>query len=199
MLNPEEGLKRVIQATEAILVKQELDTHSMAAIAREASMSKRTLYSLVKSKEALIELVIKHIRTYATDLLDGPVEGPEQAVAILEEFLYRWANAALSPIAINIVRMAMDERRTLPSIAKTHFESGSEFFVRRLSAWLTQQAEQGYLMVQAPLFVSELIWAGLIGRHMFFVALGYKKAPSRGKLKHNIQVILPMCNIKMPL
>ena len=69
----------ILDAAEALIMRRGLAGASMAAIAREAGMSKRTLYEVFENRSALFAAIVRRIRNavmrpLSADKLDLPLE-----------------------------------------------------------------------------------------------------------------------------
>jgi AcrR family transcriptional regulator len=186
----EQQWARVVAAFAQLMDQRKLDAHSMDDIAKMAGMSKRTLYSMVPSKEALVVRLIEQGRLSATSLLDEPVTSAAEARATLERFLIEWVKAAYAPSTINIIRLAMDERRAFPAIGIRYFTEGADFITNRLKVWLREQVALGHFTVEDPALVAELISENLISRDLMAVAFGHRPAPSTAKIRARVRVVL---------
>lgn len=192
---PDEQWERIVEAFEQMLSQKELDAHSMGDIAKMAGMSKRTLYSIVRSKEALVVRVIEHARHPAVSLLEAPVTSAANARETLEKFLFQWMEAAYSLATINIIRMAMDERRTFPGIGASYIAAGGDFLSARLKSWLRSQVGQGYLVSDNPDLLADLLGASLVSRTLMSVAFGHRAPPSRAQIKSRVKAVLAFSRI----
>lgn len=198
VLSTEERMLVILETTQQLLEQKEMDAHSMTEISRLAGMSKRTLYELVPSKEALISLVIERSRTRIAELLDRQIKTSTEAMELLEYFCIRWSENALSLAVTNTVRLAMDERRTFPGIAAAHFEKGGEFLASRLAIWLTQMNNEKLLVVEDPIAISEILLAYLVSHPLFSQALQHHATFSKSETIDRVRQVLKICGVTIP-
>jgi AcrR family transcriptional regulator len=168
---PEEQMERIIEAAEQLLAQREMDAHSMTEIARQAGMSKRTVYALVSSKEVLIERVMARVGVAILGFLETDITSAKQAVGALERFLLRWMQAALVPTTINLFRLVLDERKNFPDVAKNYFASGNTFIRGKLAEWIDVQVSRKYLAIAEPAFFVDVAADYLVIRPLLGMAL----------------------------
>lgn len=167
----DEQMERILVAAEQLLAQHELDAHSMAEIAKQAGMSKRTVYGLVGSKAVLIEKIIERVALKALDLLDAKVSSTAQATELLELFLLRWIQAAHTATAVNLFRLVIDERKAFPDVTSDYFASGNIHLRARLTQWLKKQVTKNYLTVPDPVFFADVAADYLVTRPLLGMAL----------------------------
>jgi|GEM_PF-1517067 len=168
---PEEQLTRILEATGQLLEQREMDAHSMAEIARQAGMSKRTLYALVQSKAVLIERVMEHVGVSILRFLDFGITDAGHAVRVLERFLLEWMRAAHTPVARNLFRLVMDERKNHPDVASKYFGSGNTLIRARLAEWIRAQVSRRFLAIPDPAFFADVAADYLVIRPLLGMAL----------------------------
>lgn len=116
-LGPEEREGLVLDAAERIIAQDGIARASMAAIAREAGMSKRTVYELFGNRETLIAACVRRVRKSLVRPLT-----PEQADLPLAERLrfLLMPDAALfaSTLPLELLRAMLSEARQQPDLAR---------------------------------------------------------------------------------
>ncbi|QKS81209.1 TetR/AcrR family transcriptional regulator [Pseudomonas bijieensis] len=116
---------------------------TMDAIARAAGISKKTVYLLVASKEALLsQLVARDLSTLEL-LLESGIDCAEDLLSELRMYLTLWARLTLSPLALGLYLMAAQGRETAPGIARIWYQEGAERCLGLLRGWLGKAAGKG--------------------------------------------------------
>ncbi|GGJ01179.1 TetR family transcriptional regulator [Neoroseomonas lacus] len=163
-LKPRQAAKRqaILAAAGRLFMAEGLSGTSMDAVAREADVSKATLYAHIASKDALFGAVV-------TERCDAMAR---EAVALaghgtsLREGLARFGAATLrflvSPGTLAIYRIVMAEGPRAPGIAATFYEAGPMAGRRALAAWLADEQRRGRLDPTVDADVAAVDFAGLL-------------------------------------
>ncbi|WP_321857362.1 TetR/AcrR family transcriptional regulator [Paraburkholderia tropica] len=120
LYSEQERTRRVLDAAEQVFTTLGYGAATMEEIARTASMSKRTLYSLYPDKQRLLGAV-----TVAAD--DFPWEDADRVpladpVAELRHRLLSAAEFALNPRQIRLTRLLISEAEHLPDLADNFYD-----------------------------------------------------------------------------
>jgi AcrR family transcriptional regulator len=140
--------RQIVEGARAVFLAQGFDAASMADIAREAGVSKGTLYVYFKNKEELFAEIVKlecssHAEgTFELDPNDHDVERVLTQLGInYVRFLCTMEKAASLRIVI-----AIAERK--PEIGKVFYETGPAFGIARLRSYLEAQVKAGILNIE---------------------------------------------------
>ena len=191
----DEQRDRVLDAFHTLLSDEAFEVHSMAQIAKIAGVSKRTVYDVAESKEALVKLLLERFRSSVIAILDTEVTSPSAAAKLLHRFMVAWTQAALAPVAINIARMAMDERRTFPGIGESYLITGANFMTERLTQWLKAQIAAGNLRATQPELLADVLSSAIISRNLFSMAFGLRAAPTPSEIDRHVKFVLKICEV----
>ena len=137
---------------------------SMDAIAKQAKVSKPTLYSHFQDKEALFSEIMTFMCQSAggTDILETLSEdGPPEKM--LRELAKAKLCIVLDKEGLSLARIVFAETPRFPNLGKTFWQSGPQKFYDAFEAYLTRMDEQGLLKVPDPRqaalnFEGMLIW-----------------------------------------
>jgi AcrR family transcriptional regulator len=164
--------RQILDGARAVFMAQGFDGASMNDVAREAGVSKGTLYVYFASKEALFEALIRQDKqTQAERLCDFDPALP------LETALARFGEAVMTamarPASIAQIRTVIGVTSKFPQIGRAFHEAGPEYGARRLAAYLDGQTAAGRLAIvdaraAATLFL-DLCKSGLFSRLVFGV------------------------------
>jgi len=169
----EQLLQRLVQAAIDLLAEQGPDADvSVAQIAARAKVSKRTVYTVISSKEELIAHVIRHNVAGVTEILAAPVASRAAAQAMLAHFLAEWAVMACGPTAVGIFAMAIRERTRYPAIGVAYQRSRSEYGFEKLAAWLARMDAKQFLRVPDPALTAEFVLTMVASERQRKLALG---------------------------
>jgi TetR/AcrR family transcriptional repressor of mexJK operon len=186
-------LARLIAAATDILGEQTIDADfSMAQIALRAGMSKRTVYTVVQSKEELVGHVIRNDVVAATTWLHAPVHTRAQAIDVLTRFLRAWSMRAVQPLTLGLFTMAIRERARFPDIGVAYYQAGKLNGVAQLGAWLGRMHKAGHLVVREPTLVADVLLSALAAEPQRALALGMNAAPGDAQLRRRIAKVIAL-------
>jgi len=145
----------ILAAAERAFLAGGFGAVSMDAIAREAAVSKATVYAHFTSKEALFGAVIAQLseRRYAgfsVEALD-----PRDIEASLTTLAERFLDLVLSPEAIALNRIIIGEVTRFPVLGEVFWAAGPERTRQQIEAFLRRAAAAGALLVPDPRLAAE--------------------------------------------
>lgn len=165
---------------------------TMDTIARAAGISKKTVYLLVESKEALLsQLVARDLSTLEL-LLESGIDCAEDLLSELRMYLTLWARLTLSPLALGLYLMAAQGRESAPGIARIWYQEGAERCLSLLRGWLGKAAGKGLLAARDVEPAIELIDALLISQPLKLFTLGIQQRWSDEQISQRVEVALDM-------
>ena len=138
---PEESAKRrqILDGARRVFLSLGFDGASMSDIARDAGVSKGTLYVYFDSKEALFEALVREDRRLQAEQVCRLEPGDHDVAAALRRFGHGLLEAMSSPDSIAQVRMVMGVTAKFPRIGRAFYESGPAHGVERLASYLAGQ------------------------------------------------------------
>ncbi|MDB5367185.1 MAG: transcriptional regulator [Rhodospirillales bacterium] len=166
--NPEvavEGRKvgQVLAAARHIFLEEGYGSASMDAIAREASVSKATLYAYYPSKEALFAACVseecgKHRIVYeAIEAEHLPID--QALIRVGLQFM----RFLLRPEVLAVHRVVVGESGRFPELGRAFYESGPCLIEARTAEFLQHVSERGELEIPNPQVAAELFLAMIKG------------------------------------
>jgi AcrR family transcriptional regulator len=188
---PEQVLERLVQAAIDLLAEQGADADvSVAQIAARARVSKRTVYTVISSKEELIAHVIRHNVSAVTDILAAPVASRAAAQAMLARFLAEWAVMACGPTAVGIFAMAIRERTRYPAIGVAYQRSRTEYGFAKLAAWLARMDGKQFLRAPDAALTAEFMLTMVASERQRKLALGIAAPLQEAELDRRVDAVL---------
>ena len=158
--DPEPGAEsakrqQILDGARRVFLSAGFAAASMGEIAREAKVSKGTLYVYFDSKEALFAALIEEAKRETSErllCLDAAVE--EARATEVRAFLLTLATGLMekfrAPKHIAMVRMVMGAADKFPALARQFYEAGAGYGHARLAGWIGEQAAAGRLRVADP-------------------------------------------------
>jgi AcrR family transcriptional regulator len=144
----------VLDAARAVFAEQGLQA-GVDAIAREAGVSKATVYAHYSGKEALFGAVVarlsgRRFHSFSVEALD-PIDIEASLTAIASRFL----DLVLSPEAIALNRIIIAEVIRFPALGAVFWEAGPERTRRQIEGFLRRAAASGSLAITDPRLAAE--------------------------------------------
>jgi AcrR family transcriptional regulator len=126
---------------------------SMSLIAREAGVSKGTLYNYFNSKAELFAAYVhrdcsRWIALIFDDLEVSPAE-------MLKQVGLRMVSMLLAEPALTMYRMVIAEAETFPELAETFYSAGPAHAVAHVAGFLRRASAEGLLCVEDADFAAE--------------------------------------------
>jgi TetR/AcrR family transcriptional repressor of mexJK operon len=149
----------VLDAAATLFMAQGYGAVSMDSIAREAGVSKATLYAHFASKDQLFATIIGEAcrtKTAAADVLVRADIGSVTDMAeALCSFGVRMVRFLLEPTTKAIYRVVVAECVRFPELGIVFYENGPAHFLQFFSAWLGEQMRAGRLRDADPAVAAE--------------------------------------------
>nr|WP_314073904.1 TetR/AcrR family transcriptional regulator [uncultured Roseococcus sp.] len=180
-ITPEISPKRrqVLDAAGRLFLSEGFAAVSMDTVAREAGVSKATLYAYFSGKDALFGAVVSE----RCASMVGHSRIVSDHDAPLAECLRRqidfWLRFLISPQALGTYRTVLAEGTRFPDLARAFFRSGPALGLSLIAQWIAEEQRRGRLRQNFdPAKVAPQFIALLRGDLYIKVALGLVPAPS---------------------
>jgi AcrR family transcriptional regulator len=161
--------ERVLTAAFAVFRKRGFSGATTLEIATCAQVSKRDLYALFGSKDAMLAACIRERASRMRQPLElaAPIPSTREAVAAtLVELGMSILRVACHPDVLAVHRLAIAESDRTPAIARILDSSGREANHAVLGAWLAKVQAQGLIGAGDPAGIAAhflaLLWGGLL-------------------------------------
>lgn len=182
--------EQILQGARTVFRALGFDAASMDRIAREAGVSKGTLYVYFSSKEGLFAAMVREDHRAAAETLAELDEANPDVRAVLRAYGLDFLRRMLEPEHIALVRMVIAASVTLPRLGQIYFEAGPQAGINRLAAFLRDRSQRGQLAVAdaelAAAHFYELCQGGVV-KPLFF---GAPSDSSEGTLARTIDIAL---------
>ncbi|MFO1105463.1 MAG: TetR/AcrR family transcriptional regulator [Amaricoccus sp.] len=170
--------RQIIEGARRCFLASGFEAASMGEIAREAKVSKGTLYVYFDSKEALFTALVEQTkRASAERLIELDEHADDDVAATLTDFAIGFIGKLSAPDHVALVRMVIGAAEKFPGIARSFFEAGPAHGAGRLARYFEEQRRRGRLEMADPEAVA---WQFLGMCHhpaMTRVVLGARPAP----------------------
>lgn len=190
----------VLDAAVRLLLTSSIRAISMAAIATEAGVSRRTVFNHFPSKETVFAAAME--RVWAR-LPMAEITSSTEALAHPEATLTEIGRAIVSfwlpQRAIDIARMVIRESIHYPELSGTYIERGKRPTLDALIAYLSRLAADGRMEIaDADLAARQFV--GLINEPLvFYRVLGLQELPTRDRADLVVAEAVKMFIARYPL
>lgn len=140
----------ILAAARELFLDHGFDAVSMDMVARQAPVSKATLYAHFASKEDLFTAVVVDEAKRVTDEVWRIAPGSNDVAAVLRHVAEKFVDIFLSEHAMFLQRAVIGVVPRFPSIGAAIFESGPRVLTGRLAQFLAQAHDRGLLNVPNP-------------------------------------------------
>lgn len=186
---PKDPAKReaILAAAQVLFLGNGYEGSSMEAIAAEAGVSKLTLYSHFKDKEALFSAAVK--TTCETRLprrlfqLEADCDIEKVLLAIGGAF----NELVNSPESIGLHRVMVAMATQNPGLVKMFFDAGPQQLLLDLQQLFGQADALDLLRIDDPLRAAEHYCSLIKGAQHFRLLVGYAEAPSQAESDQHVR------------
>lgn len=180
-----EGNRRrdLLNAAESLFLEQGFGAVSMDAVAKQAGVSKKTIYCLFETKEDLFTAIMRThmdespLPTTPPDAVDAA--SFESAVAT---FLGQLAEAILGPVAVGLFRLSVAEAPRFPALAQAFYREGAWRHIARLGEWLKRQEDRGMIATEDPIAMANMLTSFAVLEPLRAAALGVRDLPTTDEI-----------------
>ena len=146
----EEGSKRrqIIEGARKLFLAQGFDAASMGEIARQAGVSKGTLYVYFDSKERLFEAVVEDERSGQAEQVFRLDADDHDVEAVLNRLGKAFVEFLCQPSGISPLRTVMAIAERMPEVGRSFYEAGPMCGMARLGAYLDAQVDARVLTIE---------------------------------------------------
>jgi len=139
--------RQIIDGARAVFLAQGFDAASMGEIARQAGVSKGTLYVYFESKEELFAVVAREAcKSQAENMLALDPDDHDVG-AVLTRLGQGYATFQNQPGLMSPIRTVISISERMPAIGKMFYDTGPAVGVAMLRRYLEAQVAAGYLAI----------------------------------------------------
>ena len=146
---------QVLAGAREVFLREGFEGASVDQIARDAGVSKATLYSYFPDKQALFMAVLtsqcqmQSEQAMGIEILQRPV--PEALFSIAQSFL----NFLMSEFSVQVFRVCVAESTRFPELGRAFYESGPKQVLDEIAAYLSSPRVQQELEIHDPYMAAD--------------------------------------------
>ena len=138
---------QVIEGARAVFLRDGFERASVDDIAREAGVSKATLYSYFPDKRLLFLEVAKAECRRVADEAEALIHDTAPVAQVLQSAAERIVGFMMSDFGVRMFRIAVAESENFPAMAHDFYHSGPLLIRERLSTYLRKAVARGDLAI----------------------------------------------------
>jgi AcrR family transcriptional regulator len=182
--------ERVVVAASKLFLDEGYGASGMDAIAKEAGVSKATVYSYYGDKAALFaDVMVRMCEEVGGHLqIEGLVgASPEDTLrAIALHGLQR----VLETLQRQILQRVVAESREFPELGKKFWEGGPGRIERVLTRYLEEAKRRGVLEVDDPAREASRLVGQITGLYLLPMLAGVRKRPSDAEIRRDVDAVV---------
>lgn len=167
-----ERMRRVLHAATRQFLDHGLERTSMESVARDAGVSKMTIYNYFPSKEALFEAAVSQHTDQVIGSIDVAEMDPHQPMAVLTELGRRFLMFMGDPSVVDVQRILFSPGGQHQEIREAFFRQGPDRLARELAQYLRLASRVGSLHVPHPETAADQFLSLFLGRRHYCAMLG---------------------------
>ncbi|GAN82636.1 TetR/AcrR family transcriptional regulator [Novacetimonas hansenii] len=150
---------QILEGAARIFAEHGYEGASMSCIARNAGVSKGTLYNYFDSKAVLFCAFIEQCTREKLPLMFRRIDEGANMAESLEHVARALIQLITSPLSLMLNRIIISEAGNFPELAKTFWTNGPQKATSILAAWLARAPQSSLLDVPDPTFAAEQFYA----------------------------------------
>ena len=186
----EQKRQQILMAAAGLFLRQGFEATTMDAIAREAGVSKATVYAHARNKQELFAGIVSARCLHVYQSVDAAAPGAASAEDALLRFARHFGQLILSPEARNIYRLVVAEAPRNPELGRIFYENGPRVVQQRLAALLTAQCAAGRLAIDDPQAAAQEFLGMVHGRFHLPCVLGVADQPGEEELGRAVEHVV---------
>lgn len=180
---------RLVAAARTEFLRQGFAGATVASIAANAGISKKTVYQYAASKEALMYEVVSEAcqELFSPIFKSGGADLPQSEIACC---LVKFCLLSTSEDGVTIHRLAIGEARQFPDMAQAYKQALNTYVLEPLAAWVGWQNELGRLRADDPRLAADMLTGMVVSPYMRDLSLGVRLRPSREEIERVVNTAL---------
>lgn len=173
----------ILQAATRVFLASGFFAANIDEVAREAGVSKPTIYKHFESKDELFhDVVMEQSRRFTARLGTLNLQNlkPEEG---LKQFAYTYLTELLKPTVISLYRIAMTEAVRFPTIAEIFFREGCQPIRTVLVEFLRVQNSKGRMHIPDVEQAAEMFYGMLQKPLLYPVLQGMAQTPTEEQMQ----------------
>lgn len=147
--------EQILGGARIVFMRDGFDATSMEQVAREANVSKGTLYNYFEGKEALFGALIEDECTAMRQNVFSLETATQKPEIVLTKLGINFMTSVLQPYQMDMYRIILAQSHKFPKLGKLFEASGPEPGTKALGLYLRQLCDKNILVIEDELRASE--------------------------------------------
>ena len=185
----------ILDAARELFLEKGFDATSTDLVARQAGVSKATLYANFASKQDLLARVITREGQQPIATLDAAGDARE----VLHAFALQASALLLSPTNSNLSRLIASTVSRTPEIGRLFYDNGPDRLLQHLARYLKHATSHGELAIPSPRLAASQFLAIIVGDLQLRATLALhppRPAERRRVAKAGVEVFLAAYRVR---
>jgi TetR/AcrR family transcriptional repressor of mexJK operon len=179
--------RQILDAAARLFIGQGFEATTVDAIAREAGVSKATVYAHAGSKQDLFVRVLNSRCGELWQSLEaGPAEAPDVASG-LREIGRNFLELILSQDGLDMYRVVVSEAGRNPELGRLFYETGPKLLIEHVAAFLDGARQRGELALEDSAQAAKAFLGILQSSHHMQRLLGTKASPTPAEVEAAVE------------
>lgn len=153
----------IIEAARLVFLEKGFDLASMDEIAKQAGVSKRTVYSNFGSKEVLFAGLMEQMCKSKRDAVTLEIDETLPIKQALTEHGERFLEMIFEPEGMRLFRMLIGNANAFPDIGEEFYQQGPKDGCDHVAEYLKTCADKGTLKIEDPFLCAQSLLASMFG------------------------------------
>lgn len=140
--------RQIMDGARTVFLEKGFDAASMGEIARQASVSKGTLYVYFESKEELFEAIFEEESRAQAEQVFALDHGDRNVEAVLTRLGCDFVRFLCDPTRLSSHRTVLAIAERMPALGQRFYEAGPATGVARVRRYLEAQVDAGVLQIE---------------------------------------------------
>jgi TetR/AcrR family transcriptional repressor of mexJK operon len=171
------NVRQIVEAAAHLFMADGYGATSMDAIAREAGVSKATLYAHFTDKASLFAAIISSECERKAQILWDDANDRDDMQGMLERMARAAIRFGTEAETLAIYRIVVGETGRFPELGRIFYETGPRRVLSRLAEYLREASEKGLLEISEPRLAAEQFIGMVRGAHYLRRLLRIEEEP----------------------
>jgi len=182
--------EQVVVAASKLFLDEGYGATGMDAIAKEADVSKATVYSYYEDKSTLFADVMVRMceeiggHRPLEELVGSSPDDTLRAVALF------WLESLMEAVRRQILQRVVAESRDFPEVGKRFWDTGPGRIEAFVAGYLADAKRRGLLDVDDPARAAASLVGQLAGLYLLPLLAGVRKRPSDAEIRHGVDDVV---------
>ncbi|MFT8932840.1 MAG: TetR/AcrR family transcriptional regulator [Acetobacter syzygii] len=151
--------QQILTGASSVFAEHGYEGASMSAIARQAGVSKGTLYNYFANKADLFAAFVEQRCREKLPVALAPVRENAPPREILTAVARAMVRLITQPDSLMLYRIIVSEAPRFPQLGAIFWENGPRVAIATLANWIREQEARGTLTTEDPVFAAEQFFA----------------------------------------